>query len=151
MESRGVEQASHRKRDTDWERLSGYHGETQKAAEQVKAILAAIRPAAQAKNREMMPLTKAQSIFGFTSRKALACFLDRHPEVGQDKPLTKAGTPNQRRRRVDVLALCEAISRTDAIMSDPVRRAKMESRLQKAQLNKELEANALAYLTGKAK
>ncbi|MGA2059999.1 MAG: hypothetical protein ABSG67_05920 [Thermoguttaceae bacterium] len=104
--------------------------------------------AAQAKNREMMLLTKAQNIFGFKSPKALTCFLDRHPNVGQDKPLTKAGKPNKRRRQIDVLALCEAISRDDAIMSDPARRAKMEARLKKAELNKKLEESAMAFIHG---
>ena len=106
---------------------------------------------ALAGDREMMPLKMATKLFGFESGKTLTCFLDRHPEVEQDRPLTRAGKPHQRRRRVDVLALCKAISRTDAIISDPERRARMESRLKKAQLNKELEAKALAYLTGKAK
>ncbi len=101
------------------------------------------------KDRRMMLLTKAQNIFGFKSPKELTCFLDRHPEVGQDRPLTKKCEPNQRRRRVDALALCEAISRDDVIMSDPARKARMEARLKKAELGKELESQALNFVTGK--
>ena len=48
--------------------------------------------------QKMMMLTKAQKVFGFKTPKEFTCFLDRHPEVGQDKPLTKKGEPNQRRR-----------------------------------------------------
>ena len=98
----------------------------------------------------MMLLTKAQGVFGFKSAKELTCFLDHHPEVGQGRPRKKDGTPHKRKRLVDALALSRAISRDDAIMSDPVRRSRMQSRLQRAQLSKELEASAIAFITGGA-
>ncbi len=97
---------------------------------------------------KMLLLSKATTLFGFKWSKELTCFLDRHPEVVQDRPLTKRGTAHLRRRRVDVLALVKAVSRDDAIMSDPARKARMESRLQRAQLSKELEEKAIAFIAG---
>lgn len=96
-------------------------------------------------------LTDAKRVFGFKSTKELTCFLDRHPEVKQDRPLTKTGKKHSRRRNVSLLDLARAISRDDKIISDPARRARMEARLKKAQLGKELEDQALAYITGETK
>jgi hypothetical protein len=98
----------------------------------------------------MLLLTKAQGVFGFQTAKELTCFLDRHPEVRQGQPRKKDGTPHKRKRLVDALGLSKAISRDDAIMSDPRRRARMQSRIQRAQFSKGLEAEALAYILGGA-
>jgi hypothetical protein len=99
-------------------------------------------------NIPYLPLTKAQHVFGFKSTKELTCFLERNPDVKQDRPKTKDGKPNQRRRLIDVLSLSRAISRDDTILSDPARKRKMEARLKNAKLNKELENQAIGYLFG---
>jgi hypothetical protein len=95
---------------------------------------------------KMMSLAEAKRIFGFRTPKELDWFLKKHPEVQQDRPLTKAGTPHKRRRTVSVLGLSRAIAQDDKILSDPARRRRMESRLHKASLGKRLEDEALAYL-----
>jgi hypothetical protein len=94
----------------------------------------------------MILLTKASNMFGFGTTKEFDCFLSRHPNVRQDRPPTEKGLPHQRRRRVDLVDLVQAISRDDAIMSDPGRRARMQSRIQKAELDKALESETMAYL-----
>jgi hypothetical protein len=96
-------------------------------------------------------LIEATRVFGFKTPKELSCFLDRHPEVKQDRPRTKTGKPHLRRRNVGLLDLAHAISKDDKIISDPMRRARMEARLKKARLDKELEGRVLAYITGKTK
>jgi hypothetical protein len=94
-------------------------------------------------------LSKAQTIFGFKSLKELSCFLDRNPDVEQHRPLTKNGKPHQRRRLIDVISLSRAVSRDDKILSDPVRKGRMEARLKRAQLGKEMEARALDFILGR--
>lgn len=93
---------------------------------------------------EMMSLSQAARVFAFGTPKELIGFLDRHPKVNQGRPLTKTGKPHPRRRTVDVLDLVRAISRDDAIMSDPARIATMKARLERAEMAKELEDSALA-------
>ena len=97
---------------------------------------------------KMLLLTEAKRVFGFKSTKELDCFLENHPEVKQDRPLTKGGTPHSRRRIISVLGLCRAISQDDKILSDPARKHRMETRLHKAGLHKRLEEEALAFFTG---
>jgi hypothetical protein len=99
----------------------------------------------------MMALTEATRVFGFKTLKELGGFLDRHPEVKQDRPRTKTGKKHPRRRNVSLVDLACAISKDDKIVSDPMRKARMERRLKEAQLDKELESQALAYITGKTK
>jgi len=93
-------------------------------------------------------LKKATTTFGFKTAKELRCFLDRHPEVETWRPPTKTGKPNPRRCLVSVVQLARAVSRDDTIMSDPARKARMQSRLQQARLAKDLEDKAVAYIKG---
>ena len=88
----------------------------------------------------------ARRILGFRSQKELDGFLARHPEVEQDRPKTKDGRPHGRRRIISILQLVRAVSRDDAIMSDPKRRAIMQSRIQKAHLCQEAETQAIKLI-----
>jgi hypothetical protein len=90
------------------------------------------------------PAKEVRDVFGFKTQKQLDCFLERHAEVKQMRPLTRGGTENQRRRMIDVLGMVRAISTDTAIMGDSRRRARMEARLKAAQLTQQLEAEALA-------
>lgn len=98
---------------------------------------------------KMILLSEARKLFGFKSNKELMCFLERYPDVKQDRPLAKNGKPHSRRRNVSVLGLVRAISQDDKILSDPARKKRMETRLKRATFKKETEDEALRILTGK--
>ena len=99
---------------------------------------------------EYRPLGEAAIIFGFGTWKKLDRFLQKHPEIIPKRPMTKAGKPHERTRRVSILQLARAVFLDDRITSDPKRQAQMKARLEKAQLSKELEEKTLAALLGKS-
>jgi hypothetical protein len=94
-----------------------------------------------------LPAAQVRLVFGLGA-KEFRCFLKRH-DIPRQRPLAKSGKPHPRRLLVDVARATTAIFNDARLSRNPTRIGRIRACLQRAELDKQLEDAAMAYLTGK--
>lgn len=86
-------------------------------------------------------------LFGLTGRE-IDRFLERHPKIRNERPITKAGKPDPHRLMINVLDFSRALSEDDLRANCKKTNKQIMNNLKKIELSKDIENIALEMLGG---